>query len=194
MARPLGYGNADTRGGVDHFWLDGALRTSALDQVRFLARLATVSLRASERSQRIVSRMLVQEANDCYTLFAKTGLVGVAAQREIAPAERVGWYVGWVRRGRDMWAFALNLDVRQPDHAGRRGPIANELLARTGVIPRRTRGRPDFNTWRRFDAEGKPRRVENVLPGPQVPRPELLSNVTTHPRAAVSRSGRATCV
>ena len=38
------YGNADPSGGVDRFWLDGALRISAMEQVDFLK---TVSKRAS---------------------------------------------------------------------------------------------------------------------------------------------------
>ena len=33
------YGNADLSGGVDRFWLDGALRISAMEQVDFLRKL-----------------------------------------------------------------------------------------------------------------------------------------------------------
>ena len=36
----LEYGNRDTGGGIDHFWLQGGLRISAVEQVRFLHRLA----------------------------------------------------------------------------------------------------------------------------------------------------------
>ena len=33
------YGNADPSGSVDRFWLDGALRISAMEQVDFLRKL-----------------------------------------------------------------------------------------------------------------------------------------------------------
>jgi beta-lactamase class D len=35
----IDYGNADPSGGVDRFWLDGALKISALEQISFLTRL-----------------------------------------------------------------------------------------------------------------------------------------------------------
>jgi beta-lactamase class D len=131
----MDYGNRDPGGGIEHFWLDGDLRTSALDQVDFLSRMAAGSLPVSERSRRIVRGMLAQEETACYRLFAKTGLVGVAARREVAPEERVGWYVGWVESDTATWAFALNLDVSRPGDAGKRAPLARELLARAGVLP-----------------------------------------------------------
>lgn len=131
----LVYGNEDPGGGIDHFWLDGDLRTSALDQIDFLSRLSTGSLPLSRRSQDIVRRMLLQEDAACYALFGKTGLVGVAARREIAPEDRVGWFVGWVERDTATWAFALNLDVRRSEDAQARVPLAKELLERSGVIP-----------------------------------------------------------
>src|SRR5207245_2037292 len=46
----LGYGNGDMRGGIDLFWLQGALRVSAMEQVDFLRRLAEGELPMSQRS------------------------------------------------------------------------------------------------------------------------------------------------
>ena len=47
------YGNADPSGGVDRFWLDGALRISAMEQVDFtkLSKRASVQGRASASGQ-----------------------------------------------------------------------------------------------------------------------------------------------
>jgi len=132
----LGYGNADASGGVDHFWLDGALRISAVEQLHFLGRLVARKLPISERSQRIVQAMLVREANECWTLHAKTGLVGVSAGRTLGDDERVGWYVGWVETDSTVHAFALNVDAT-PGAAAKRVGLAKALLVRAGVIPAR---------------------------------------------------------
>ncbi len=131
----LDYGNRDPGGGVDHFWLDGALRTTAVDQVDFLERLAELRLPMSERSQRVVREMLVVEANPCYVLRAKTGLVGVAASRVVGPEERVGWYVGWVEADTASRAFALNIDVVRPNDPATRQGLAKALLTRAGAVP-----------------------------------------------------------
>lgn len=131
--RRLDYGNADPSGGVDHFWLDGALRTTALNQVAFLARLAERRLPLSARSQLLVRGMMLREAGPACALYAKTGLVGPGATRQVAPEERVGWYVGWVETEEARWAFALNLDAERAGAA--RAPLARAMLARAGVAP-----------------------------------------------------------
>jgi beta-lactamase class D len=130
----LDYGNRDIRGGIDHFWLDGELRVTALQQIDFLTKLVNLELPVSERSQRIVKSMLLREANDCYELHAKTGLVGVAASSAVEP---LGWYVGWVTTDSATWAFAMNIDVKKPGDAATRQGVTRAVLTRAGVIPSR---------------------------------------------------------
>ena len=48
------YGNADPSGGVDRFWLDGALRISAMEQVDFLRKLYRNELPFKVEHQRLV--------------------------------------------------------------------------------------------------------------------------------------------
>src|SRR6185295_19637139 len=50
----LDYGNRQTGTVVDRFWLDGPLAISAVEQTKFVARLAQGTLPASARSQAIV--------------------------------------------------------------------------------------------------------------------------------------------
>ena len=128
------YGNQNPGGGVDRFWLEGDLAISAVEQIAFLERLAALSLPATERSQRIVRDMIVREANDCYLVRAKTGLIGVSATRTLDP---VGWYVGLVETDTATWAFALNIDGAAPNAMSARVPLAKSVLARAGVIPKR---------------------------------------------------------
>ncbi len=66
----LDYGNKDMKGGIDHFWLQGALRISAIQQVDFLRKLAEGELPMTQRSQRLVREALVVEKTSAYTLYA----------------------------------------------------------------------------------------------------------------------------
>jgi beta-lactamase class D len=46
----LGYGNQDTSGGIDQFWLRSSLRISADEQIEFLKKLYREQLPVSKRS------------------------------------------------------------------------------------------------------------------------------------------------
>ena len=64
----VGYGNRDIGGGIDRFWLSGALRISAVEQIAFLRRLAAGTLPFSARSQETVRRITIQESAPDYVL------------------------------------------------------------------------------------------------------------------------------
>ena len=122
----LGYGNADPGDRVDTFWLRGPLAISAVEQTRFLARLARGALPASARSQAIVRDILRVEQGPGYTLHAKTGWSN-------AGTPQLGWWVGWVERGDAHHSFALNIDIRSRSDADKRIPLGRALLARLGL-------------------------------------------------------------
>jgi beta-lactamase class D len=114
--------------GVDHFWLDGALRITALQQIEFLKKFYLNQLPVSERSSLIVKDMLINEANSKYILRAKSGL---GSSR--TPA--IGWWVGWVETDNDTYFFALNLDVAKDQDAPKRMIVARQCLASLGILP-----------------------------------------------------------
>ncbi|WP_243712602.1 class D beta-lactamase [Actinomadura sp. 6K520] len=122
------YGNRRIGTAADRFWLDGPLRISAVEQTRFLERLAARRLPASREHQRTVRELIKQEEGDGYALFAKSGW-------ENAPGPGTGWWVGWVERGGHVHTFALNIDVTQANDAGERATVARELLRRLHVLP-----------------------------------------------------------
>lgn len=124
----LHYGNADCGGGIDHFWLDGRLAISAVEQVDFLARLARLELPMGERSQRILREALIVEAAPDYVLRAKTGW---AARLE--PGH--GWWVGWLEREGRTLVFALNLDLRSEEDLPLRQALVRQALAGLGLAP-----------------------------------------------------------
>jgi len=123
----LEYGNRDISGGIDHFWLDGALRISALAQIEFLRRLEAESLPISERSQRLVKQILLAEEGDGYRLFAKTGTT-------IRVDQPVAWWVGWVEREDARWFFSCNLEVATLAEAQVRQTIVKKILRQEGIL------------------------------------------------------------
>lgn len=125
------YGNADTAGGIDKFWLTGGgLRISPLQQVDFLKRLHERQLPFSARTIDIVERIMVVEDTAGYVLRAKTGW---GAQ----DGQEIGWYVGYLTRGEAVYYFANCLRTADPEHPGflsARKDIALGILAELGIL------------------------------------------------------------
>lgn len=125
----FGYGNGDTGGGIDRFWLTGNLRISPLAQIRFIDRLRTGTLPVSQRSQKLVRDILPVIDTGTAVIRAKTGLAGAEADRPM-----LGWLVGWAEKGDRQTPFALNMDIRDPQQAGLRGTVARLCLGAIGAI------------------------------------------------------------
>ena len=127
------YGNEDTSGPVNRFWLDNdKLKISADEQIEFLRKLHANKLPVSRRAHEIVKEIMVQERRPAYTLRAKTG----GGPR--AEGTAIGWYVGYVEpRDGNTYFFATNIDG--PDYGSvrdRRIQITRQALAELGVIPK----------------------------------------------------------
>lgn len=67
------YGNKRMGGKIDEFWLNDTLQISADEQLGFVKRLYFDELPFSERSQRIVRSMMLQENENGHKLYYKTG-------------------------------------------------------------------------------------------------------------------------
>lgn len=126
--KKFNYGNEDVSGGVDHFWLDGPLRITAVQQIDFLKKLYLNQLPVSERSVLMVKDMLINEANSKYILRAKTGWSD-------ARQPAIGWWVGWVETDDDTYFFALNLDINKDEDAPKRMVVGRTCLASLGIVP-----------------------------------------------------------
>ncbi len=98
------YGNQDMGGGVDRFWLEGALRISPREQVEFIRKFHEGTLGVSARSTEILKDIMILDEQPGYVFSGKTGTAGVTATRELA------WLVGFVERGGSVWYYALNLE------------------------------------------------------------------------------------
>lgn len=93
------YGNADTTGGIDGFWLWGKLRITPMQQIDFLKRLHDNKLPFSKHSMNIVKEIMIAREEPGYILRAKTG-------NSKQDNESVGWYVGYVTVNDNVYYFA----------------------------------------------------------------------------------------
>ena len=124
----LDYGNENVGTSVDTFWLEGPLAISALEQVIFLADLAQRKLPIEDEAQESVRDILLIEETESYRLFGKTGWENV-------PEPGVGWWVGWVEANGQVHSFALNIDVKSPEDAGKRIELGKLALREVGLLP-----------------------------------------------------------
>jgi beta-lactamase class D len=127
MIDRLDYGNRRIGTVIDRFWLDGPLQISAVEQARFVARLARRQLPVSARSQTIVRDILRIERKGDIELYAKTGWLFDAKPQ-------IGWWTGWVERGSRLHTFSLNIDVASDADLPKRLAIGRTLLTRLEVL------------------------------------------------------------
>jgi beta-lactamase class D len=99
-----GYGNQDIGDKIDSFWLNGKLRISPEEQIKFLVRLYKEDLPFSPAVMQTVKDVMVIERQDNYTLRGKTGWgQGVDGMKNI------GWYVGYLERDNNVYFYTLNM-------------------------------------------------------------------------------------
>jgi beta-lactamase class D len=91
----LDYGNRESSGGTDTFWLTGGLRITPREQIDFLARLAAGTLALPPSVMAETRKIMLAEEAPGAILRAKTGLTTPPE------GETVGWWVGWVEREED---------------------------------------------------------------------------------------------
>jgi beta-lactamase class D len=118
------YGNADTSGGIDRFWLSGGLRITPEQQIQFLVRLHKHNLPFSVRSMDIVKRIMIAEDTVGRVLRAKTGW----SEQD---NKSIGWYVGYLETAAGSYFFATCVqcsDRENPDFARSRKEITLEIL------------------------------------------------------------------
>lgn len=93
------YGNTDTSGGIDRFWLTGGLRVSPEQQIDFLRRLRDNKLPFSQHSVDIVKNIMITKDTLNYIIRGKTGWGGHGDKD-------VGWYVGYIETKGQVYYFS----------------------------------------------------------------------------------------
>jgi len=129
------YGNADTSGGIDKFWLSGGLRITPEQQIDFLRRLHDNKLPFSQRSMDIVKNVMIAKDTLGYIVRAKTGW---GDQDNL----NIGWYVGYVETKDNLYYFANCIQTASndnPDFAKARLKITYQILAELKIISDRSK-------------------------------------------------------
>jgi beta-lactamase class D len=125
----FGYGNQNTSGGVDHFWLGDSLRISAVEQMQFLDRLQHGKLGVRNEYVDAITDALVIERGDNWRWWGKTGLCLGHDGRHL------GWIVGAVEKPEGTWLYALNASANDFDQLRvSRVELARQALREAGAL------------------------------------------------------------
>lgn len=125
-----GYGNRNISGGIDRFWLDGALRITPMQQVDLLKRLYKNELPFSMRTMNIVKGIMITEQTEHYTLRSKTGWAYL-------DKEDIGWYVGYVEKNNKVYFFATVIESKDKSNklfVKSRVEITRSILRDRGIL------------------------------------------------------------
>ncbi|MGK7394646.1 MAG: class D beta-lactamase [Candidatus Cyclobacteriaceae bacterium M3_2C_046] len=99
----LNYGKMEVNdSNIDLFWLEGQSSINQVEQINFLVRLYESALPVSERTMKIIKRIMVIEENDKYILRGKTGW-------SIRNGNNNGWFVGYLEQNDQVYFFATNI-------------------------------------------------------------------------------------
>jgi beta-lactamase class D len=124
------YGNMDISGGIDRFWLTGALRITQYQQIDLLRKLHENALAFSPRSMEIVKRIMILKDTSTYVLRGKTGWADIDSMN-------YGWFVGYLEQRGNVYYFAISVEAcgTVPDNfvAGRRA-ITEAIFKRLGLL------------------------------------------------------------
>jgi len=101
--RHFNYGNQNTNGGVDQFWLGSSLRISAIEQVRFVSALERGELGLKADNVGAVTDSLVIEQGQDWRWWGKSG--GCLAH----DGRWIGWLVGALTKPSGHYAYAVNV-------------------------------------------------------------------------------------
>ena len=124
------YGNNDTSGGIDKFWLSGGLRITPEQQIDFLRKLHNNQLPFSKRSVDILKKIMIVKDTLNYVIRGKTGWAG-------NDKEDMGWYVGYLEKENNTYYFSncvQTKDLDNKDFARARIEITNSILKELKLI------------------------------------------------------------
>lgn len=141
----LHYGNMLTGSAVDSFWLNGDLRISCDEQIEFLKDMYTYQFPLSKRTVDLVKGIMILEKTPEYTLSGKTGwgmMIGdtafsVSQNKSLPHIRNIGWFVGYVEKGDDVFFFATNIESPDPapeNWTEMRADITTEILKELKII------------------------------------------------------------
>jgi len=131
------YGHMDIQAGnLDTFWLRGKSRISPKEEVDFLRRVYTGQVPFSKPHLATLKKVMLLDDQPTHRLYGKTGWASSMDGIEMDGPD-IGWFVGYVEKGDDVYFFATNIESPQPVPdtflAGRRR-VTERILAELGIL------------------------------------------------------------
>jgi beta-lactamase class D len=103
----LDYGNMVVDSAhIDDFWLEGTSRISMNQQLDFLFRFYNNELPISERTTKIVKRIMLMEDSGTYRFSGKTGW-------SIRNGNNNGWFVGYLEINQKVFFVVTNIEPEE---------------------------------------------------------------------------------
>jgi len=126
----LGYGNMNTDGAVDSFWINNQLKISPDEQLGLLKKLYFDQLPFRKSVQQQVRDFMLQEDNTTYKLSYKTGW-GFDENNQA-----LGWVAGWIEENRHVYFFVTLLKSKDKDYdmSKARIDITKDILKQYGFF------------------------------------------------------------
>jgi beta-lactamase class D len=88
---------------LDNFWLEGASKISQFQQVDFLSKLVNRELPVTEKTYRIMSKIMFLDQKEGYDLYGKTGW----AQPD--DSTNIGWFTGYAKTPDNTYYLVTNI-------------------------------------------------------------------------------------
>lgn len=122
------YGNRDASGGLSALcWVNSSLKISPREQALFIQKMVLGKLPVSQEALSKTKAILFQGiTQDGSMLYGKTGWTG-SRKDEAGNTYEIGWFVGWIEKGQDMFPFAYYIRDSKIELT-QRIPRAKQLL------------------------------------------------------------------
>jgi beta-lactamase class D len=132
------YGHMDIQpDNLDTFWLMGNSRISQREEIEFLRRVYQGETTPfSERSRSILKNVMLIDDKPTHRLYGKTGWAS-APDSLVAKTPDIGWFVGYVEKGNDVYFFATTIEHKAPVPANfiaSRRRITDRILMELGIL------------------------------------------------------------
>jgi beta-lactamase class D len=126
----LSYGNMDTSGGIDQFWLTGGLKISPKEEIEFLQKLNNLQLPFQQKNMLDVKQMMLIEQTEKYAIYGKTGW-GMNSNKDL------GWFVGFIETNNNVYYFSNCIESNKdssPNFAIARKEITYRILKELNIF------------------------------------------------------------
>ena len=125
----VNYGNADTTGGIDSFWLTGGLKISPEQQLDFLKKLHDNKLPFSVSATNTTKKIMIDPTVSDYILRAKTGW-------GVENGTNIGWYIGYIEMKKKVYYFVNCIQTKDANNmkfSGARKEIVFQILKKLEI-------------------------------------------------------------